>query len=79
LVEWNEAEREILKTQIKDKEMLDKNVMDRYVANNVAATLLLIDGMDTATIDQKEQVIKNMLKVIERSKGDQEPEKKIIL
>lgn len=79
LIEWNEAEKEILSSQIKNKETLDKNLMDRYIANHVAATLLFIDGMDdTVTMDQRKRVIKNMLKVIERADSD-EPEKKIIL
>ena len=78
LGEWNEAEKEILSSQIKDKETLDKNLMDRYIANHVAATLLFIDGMEV-TMDQKKQVIENMLKVLQRTGDDEKPKKRIIL
>jgi len=73
LSEWSEAEAEILKGTIKDKKELEQNLIDRHVAQHIAAILLLIDGSDLPDINQKKLIIKQLSKMIKKV------EKKIIL
>ena len=73
LSEWSEAEAEILRSTIKDKEELEQNLIDRHVAQHIAAILLLIDGSDLPYINQKKLIIEQLSKMIKKV------EKKIIL